>query len=240
MTAIRLSQCGQCARSLAFGAAGFERPPFTPEALARMELGHAFEARVILALQEEGWRVTDRQTAVLWADVLGHIDGIAYRPDGACYLLEVKSMGANSWRDFNANGLRFAKSHWLRAYYSQVQAYAAGLGAVGVALDGIRIEIAYRDDKATDPLVSFERAHETLAIDEDHAALVSERLLSVLTWLSEPREEGVTPPVRLREYARREDGTVGQACGYCDYSTPCWGGLEKSGRAWFPKDDLVF
>ncbi len=237
---LRLSSCGHCARELAFGLHGFPRPPFTAAARKRMDMGAVFEAEVIARLQREGLAVTDQQRPVQLAGILGHIDGIL-ETDGRRYLLEIKSGSWFSFSDFQKNGLRFAKSHFIRQYYAQVMAYCAALRASGEDIDAVRVEYAHRDDRKPNPAEGdFGRASEILAFDEAEAERVRARLAAVIA--------AKGPDESLREYSL-DDGFLPDECRFtkadgeffgCDFAAECWPGLVQIGRKWAPASALEF
>ena len=236
MTPLRLSKCGQCAAALAFEASGLPRPEPTPEARKRMDLGAGFEALVLADLEAKGAHIFDRQRAVYVDGVLGHIDAIARWEGGEPELIEIKSMGANSWRDFTQNGIRFAGSPWNRQYYSQVNAYMHGLREDGLAVTQCRVVVAKRDDKSADPLSApLETQQEILPYDEDEVARVRQRLNRIAAFVGQ--NDSASPfhrvdlepiqPRDLREHTLDDAGCLRVICRWCDYKTSCWGELEE-------------
>lgn len=221
---LRLSKCGECCRALAFDVAGFARPPFDDAARRRMDLGHQFEALVVERLRGDGFTIDNQQRMVALAGVPGHIDGTIARDDMPARLLEIKSMGSSSWRDWRANGVRYARAPYVRAYYSQVQAYMDGLRDVGVLVDACQFVVAFRDDSPDPCARDFEVEHETIPYDEDHVEVVRYRLARALH---------EAPGEHLREHGLDGGGFLAAACKWCDHRVPCWGELVtvKLGRS---------
>lgn len=225
MAELRLSSAGKCARALAFDLAGFPRPAFTPEAERRMELGHAFEALVIARLVTDGYEVTRQQSLVGLEGVPGHIDGLIAGPSMPLRLLEIKSMGASSWRDWTANGIQRARAPYLRAYYSQVQAYMEGLRSDGLEVNACHFVVAFRDDDSADPTATdFEVQTELVHYDALEVSRVRDRLR---------RAQAGGHGEALREYTLDESGFLAPACKWCDHRELCWGALQvvKVGRS---------
>lgn len=225
---LRLSGCGQCCRALAFDLAGYPRKPFDDASRRRMDLGFRFEALVVKRLQDEGFTIADQQRVVRVEGVTGHIDGTMAREDVPLRLLEVKSMGASSWRDWRANGLRFARAPYVRAYYDQVQAYMQGLRSDGIPVDSCQLVVAFRDDSDDPCGRDFEVERETLAFDEERVEAVRSRLVRAMAG----GVMGKVPDESLREHGLDDAGFIAAACKWCDHNVPCWGPLlpVKIGR----------
>jgi hypothetical protein len=96
--------------------------------LARVfDMGHAVESRVIADLTAAGYRVEDRQLAFADFDdrFQGHCDGVILNVTGKPHVLEIKSANHESFRDFQAHGLRCRP-----VYEAQIHCYMGYSGLV--------------------------------------------------------------------------------------------------------------
>lgn len=133
------SDLGDCDRALALGVLAWKvRPPFPPEALARMENGEDHELRVVLQLAREGWQVVEQQVPIEIKDrsgrvvlLRGKIDGklVWPLPDGrrALVPIEIKETSDANWRRWHTeDDLRVDR--WARKWWRQIQVYMLSMG----------------------------------------------------------------------------------------------------------------
>ena len=125
-------------------------------------LGNRYEQLALDMLRDEGVTIRCQQLCVELAGVPGHIDAIGAWPDGRHVLIEVKSGGKRSVDDFAANGLQFARSTFVRGYYSQVQAYLAAL-----SMDEAMVVYCERPDGQAEDLASLRSIYAQACTDGD-------------------------------------------------------------------------
>jgi ribosomal protein S27E len=121
-----------CTAYLALSLRGFPEAPIEAQLMRIFELGHILEDVVLKHLRHAGVDVIDESVdgrQVEWTMYGGHVkmhaDGRIVENDEIVAILEIKSMGASKFKDFQEKGVR--NSH--RAYFDQVQLM---MGASGI------------------------------------------------------------------------------------------------------------
>jgi len=249
-----LSKAGQCTRALAFSLSGYAAEEFSPLAQARMDLGYRYQALVLAMLRAEGVTITDEERCVEIDGVLGHLDAKGIWPDGRRWLIEIKSGGKRSVDDFAQNGLQFGRSHFLRTYYAQVQAYLQA-----EQMDEALVIFAERPDGEAETLASDRElvglGKDAFAFDpldempvkltrvERQVIQRSNEAWSQISWRLRAAQDhgqpGHVPPEHLREHKLRPDGTLQVPCGWfakgrgegCEHRVACFGPLVEVRRA---------
>lgn len=238
--ALRLSKSGACARQLAYRLHGVAGIADTPEQRARMDLGHAFETRVIDLMQAEGWLIQSRQLEVSIRvdgpagpiEIVGHVDGLVETPRRAARIrlgdydpigltpmvLEIKSMKWSMFKVFVDAGFTFHK--YFADYRAQVSTY---LGALG--LTHALVVATPRGDKDTPASVRTKDLTWVAEVYERDDALVDAvRARFAAAACS------TAPGPELRDYAPNTLGILPKPCTWCEFRDACWGGVDSKGR----------
>lgn len=161
----------ECEAAIHFALRGYTDTPPDPRLQRVFRDGHRIEDDVVKDLKKAGVHVMEKDpmTGKQWEFIgfeghaIGHADGLYEASDGETWLVEIKSMNDNKFKDFSKNGVKSSHRH----YYSQVQ-FMMGLSKISKCLF-----VSYNKNTS-------EYAEEEIDFDEFYFSFLCQRVENVL------------------------------------------------------------
>ena len=162
----------ECEAAIHFALRGYTDTPPDARLKRIFRDGHRIEDDVVRDLKLAGLNIMEKDpmSGKQWAfygfegHAIGHADGICEMADGSSWLVEIKSMNDNKFKDFVKNGVKSSHRH----YYAQVQ-FMLGMSKMSNCLF-----VAYNKNNS-------EYGEEEISFDEFYFSFLCQRVENVLS-----------------------------------------------------------